>query len=225
MVPEDKLYKGEDGAALRFYWDTDRNNFLSEKLGKPTYDNVLYLEIITPGSRESIPVYEIIRRYADGSEVAETRNVSVAERFKSQLEAFLNDDAGDKDVTGTALTAAPFLDKATIASLYEGKVFTLEALAALPDEKLRVLGMGGRTTRDQARAFLEAAKGGEATAALVQDLANLKEQLEQTNARAAAAEARVKELEEKTGIEAPTATPITVPVEPAPVAEPGAELI
>lgn len=225
MVPEDKLYKAEDGAALRFYWGTDRNNFLSEEKGTPVFDNVLYLEIITPGSRESSPVYEVIRRYAEGSAVSETKNISVFQRYERQINAFLTDDTTDKDIVGTALTAAPFLDKAMIATLYEGRIYTIEGLAELSDEKLRVLGMGGRTIRDQARAFVEAAASGGNTAQLAKELADLREEVQLLRNRAEIAETALATAN-RTAVGEQPPVQVQQPIPPQPVIEaPGGVVI
>lgn len=208
----DKLYKAEDGSALRFFWKTDRNNFQSEQHNRPVHDNVLYVEVYTPGSRESSPVHEVLRKFDKDTELPDVLNVAIHERYPAQIKAFLeNDDSAD--LTGTPLESVTFLEAGMIASLKESKIFTVEGLAALPDEKLRVLGLGGRTLRDQAKAFLETAKGGEGTAKLAAEVNDLKDQIAVLTKRATDAETRVAELEK----EKAAAPAVQTPPPPPPV--------
>lgn len=197
-MTDDRLYKAEDGSALRFWWGTEKNNFLSEQENRPVHDEALYLEIFSPGSRESSPVHTVIKRYNEAANQSQYENPEMFERYGAQIKAFLsNDDSAAQ--TGTPLDEASFLDRAMVASLKESKVFTIEGLAALPDEKLRILGLGGRTLVDKAKAYLEAAQGGEAVARLTTEIADLRNTVDVATKRAEAAEARIAELEKEKG--------------------------
>lgn len=178
---QDRLYKTEDNAALRFFWGTERNNYRSETEGQPVYDEVLYVEIFTPGSSQSSPVHWIIRKSkTDSTDVegaaqfTETKNDEMYARYRTQIKAFIENDESAA-LFGTPLNTVTFLDRAQVASLNEGKIFTVEALADLPDEKLRLLGLGGRTLRDQAKAYIAQAQGQAPLAAITQRVADLEE--------------------------------------------------
>lgn len=194
----DRLLKAEDGSALRFFWGTEKNNFQSEAQDRPVYDNVLYLEIYAPGSSQSSPVHTVLRKFDKAAKLDDQKNPEMYDRYGPQIKAFLENEESN-EFGGTPLEQATFLDKAMVSTLREGRIFTVEGLAALPDEKLRVLGLGGRTLRDRAKAFIEQANGGEAVAHLTQEVAGLKEQLTNLKNRAETAEAKVTELEKEKG--------------------------
>ena len=89
------------------------------------------------------------------------------------------------------------LDVAMIASLRASGIFSIEALADVPDSSLTVLGMDGRRLREQAKAYIEQAKD----SATAQKYAVENDALKQ---RLAALEAQFEELskdlpEEKRG--------------------------
>jgi hypothetical protein len=80
---------------------------------------------------------------------------------------------------------------AQVAALRDSKIFSVEMLADLPDNRLDAIGMGGRTLRDQAKAYLEETKGNSQTNALIAENNDLKERmarLETTLAEIKAAE-------------------------------------
>ena len=205
-IAQDKLYKISDGGAIRFWWDTQRNNFQSERLNRPVYDEVLLMEIYTPGSRESSPVYEVKRRFDKETELGEVTNQAVYEKYKQQVDAFVNNEES-ADLAGTPLDQWTALDRNMVASLREQRIFTVEGLANLPDEKLRVLGLEGRSLRERAQAYLSEAAGGQVAAELVTKVAGLEEQLKVLTERAEAAEAEVAALKAGSGAGDPPPPP------------------
>lgn len=181
----DGLFKTDDGAALRFYYDTAKNNAKSEKSGRAVYDKVLLVEVITPGSKESCPVFTLERYTGEGEEalVPIFKDVERCERYGRQMAAFKS-QSEDADMIGTPIDKWPSIDIHISAALKEARVFTVEALASLPDSRLGALGQGSGSLRARAKAFLEAAKGNapaEALAArnvvLEGEIASLNEQL------------------------------------------------
>lgn len=201
-MTEGRMLKGDDGEALHLYWGTDRNNFQSEAQGKPVYDEVLFLEIFTPGQANSTPTYQVIRRYKEDGEPKEIRDPNSFHRYGKFIEAYISNDIS-ADMAGTPLDVLPFMERTQIATLREAKIFTAEGLAAISDEKLRVLGMEGRTLRSKAQAFLDAASGGAAVAKLTQEIADLTEQVGLLKDRAELAETQLAAVAEKKPEEAP----------------------
>lgn len=174
----DGLFQSEDGAALRFFVAPDKNNFQTEKQARPIYDEVLYVEVITPGSRESAPVFELERKHDKATGIEEPTRTPHFAKYVKQIEAFRSGGPG-ADMRGTPLSGWPALDVSLIATLNEGRIYTVEALANISDEKLRVIGPGGSTLRERAKAFLDAAAGNAPSEALAAENAALREQIAQ----------------------------------------------
>lgn len=201
----EKLYKTDDGSALRFFYSTAVNNGASERCARPIHDRTLMVEVLAPGSKDSIPHFELKRWINSGeSEEDGTTKVSkvkenavLLERWRRQIDAFLA-DRDDPDMIGTPLEAWPSIDTEQVAALKDARIYTVEALAALPDSRFDRVGPGARTLVARAKAFLDAAKGNapiEALAARVKDLEEENARLQNLGNDDALA-ARVAELEE-----------------------------
>lgn len=158
MELEDPQFKTADGSALRMYRDTARNYFLTEQEGRPIYDDVIYCEVISPGSRDSTPVFEMIRYPNDLAKDHEPLYGSKYPELKSYVDTFIKDDEIDASMAGTPLKAWPEIPRSLIATLRSQSVFTVDALAALPDTKLNIVGPDGRTWRAKAEAYIQSAK-------------------------------------------------------------------
>lgn len=155
------LYKTESNTVLRFYEDAVKNNFLSEKEGKPVYDTVLMAEVITPGQAASTLTVEVERTLNAAAGVDENGNRKVKRtghypRYQKQIEAFKgNDEHGVVD-DGTPIGTWAMIDKGTAETLRAANIFTVEALASVADSALMNLGTGARTLRDQAKSWMTA---------------------------------------------------------------------
>jgi len=178
MDGADQLYSGPDGTALRFYYKPSKNNFHSEKLGRPIFDNSLMVEVMVPGSRESTPEFEVERTYcpevgldAEGNRMVERS--PKYEQYRAQVEAFKAQD-GQQLVGGTPISQWPQVDAGTVATLKAAGVFSVEALASVTDANLQHLGMGGRVLREQAQQFLSSREFGLPSAQLSAEVANLR---------------------------------------------------
>lgn len=215
------LFRGDDGTALRFFSKPIKNNFLSEKAGRPVFDTGIYVEIITPGSTESVPEMLIQRTFAaeagtgpDGERKVERTNY--AKRFEKQFEAYMK-NTGEHAVDGTPITAWPLIDAGTAATLKAQGVFTVEGLADVSDANLQNLGVGGRHLRDKAKAFLTARQFSIPVAQQAAETAELRDKLtdmtlERDSLRSALADANA-ELERLRG--AAVVQPAPAPEEPA----------
>ena len=187
MNGSDQLFTAGDGTALRFFYEPVKNNFQSEKAGRAVFDTSLFVEVITPGSTESIPRFEVERVYceeagkdAQGNRLVE-RSAKYAQ-YQPQVEAFKS-QSGEHLNEGTPLTQWPNIDVGTAATLRATGIQTVEQLAAVNDGHLANLGTGGRVLREQARAFLNARQFGIPTAQMGAEVANLRGTNEQLTAQ------------------------------------------
>ena len=167
-----------------FYWAPRRNEIASQKQGAPVYDRVLMAEIRSPGFKTQIHTPEIEIHFADGTvrqrlsgyrEDGSGRDLTWREVLKTYLDAWEKEQETPDD--GTPLETWPRLDVAMIAALREAGVYSVEMLAGVPDNQLGRIGMGGRTLRDQAIAYLEEVKGNAQNNKLIAENAELRERM------------------------------------------------
>lgn len=224
MADFDGLYKTGDGAALRFYEEPKQNNFASERCGRPIYDSCLMVEVITPGSRESAPVFELERVFAEEVGIPEPRRSAKFQEYKPQIDAYRSGN-DSKDMRGTPLEAWPAINVHQAAACKHAGIFTVEALSLLPDSRYSALGPGALSLVNRAKAFLDAASGnaaGEALAAanavLEADKKRLETDVTGLNTQLTEALARIAQLEAGGG----GSPPSTVLPPPEPLVEPPA---
>jgi hypothetical protein len=210
MSDFDGLYKTQDGSALRFFEEPAQNNAASERHGRPIFDQCLMVEVITPGSRESAPVFELERTFAAEVGIDTPRRGIKYREYAVQIEAYR---AGNNstDMRGTPLAAWPAISTAIAATLKHAGVYTVDALAALPDSRLSVLGPGGLALRARAIAFIAAASGNAGNEAMAAELATLKTDNERLTGEVADLSARLT-----AALQAAPA-PAPVPTQPDPL--------
>jgi hypothetical protein len=196
MLP-DPQYKTADGAALRIWRDTAQNRFLSEKLGRPIFDEVIFVEVIAPGSGNSTPVFELERTFDENMGHPDPLRGAKYEELKQFVEDFKKAETGGGDgaLSGTPLEQWPEMNRSLVATLKAQGVYTVDALASLPDGKLTIVGPDGRTWREKAKAYLENAKDGAYATELAAKLENLMTELSAGQEREKAMAARIQELE------------------------------
>lgn len=162
--------KAPEGNYVTFAWDTEKNEEASTKEGRPMFDKVLVMHIHSPGAPKSVPAH-IVERQKPGEE---SKPVEFHYRkYKAQIDAFKADATGG-DMTGTPLEELPFLDMSIRATMRAMGIHTAEALAELPENGIQNLGMGARTWKQQAQAFIEHAKGGAPMTRLIAENEDLK---------------------------------------------------
>lgn len=208
----DNLYKGDDNTALRFFYEPVRNNFQSEKIGRPMFDTVLYVEVLTPGNNTDIPRFEVERKYCEeaGGLVQTSPKF---EQYRSAVEAFKRQE-GDAAYGGTPISQWPQIDVGLAATLKAAGVFSVEGLAEVSDSALHNLGIGGRTLREQAKAFLTSRQFGLPSAAAAAELSNTKAELECTQAELAELRAAFNATQlqaAKSKVPEPSSVPATGP--------------
>jgi hypothetical protein len=192
---QDPQYKTEDGAALRIWRDSLQNNFLTEREGRPIFDEVILCEVIAPGSRDSTPVFEVERKYHELMGIADAAQGAKYAAFRQYIEDFKRGETTDASLAGTPLTQWPELNRSLVATLRAADVYTVEALANLPDTKLTIVGPDGRTWRAKAAAYITNAKNGAYATELAARVEALATQLADEQSRSAALASRVQELE------------------------------
>lgn len=180
MDGTDQLFQGPDGTALRFFERPTKNNFQSEKYGRPLFDTSLIVEVMVPGSRESTPEFEVERTYcaeagtdAEGNRLVERSPHYV--KYQQQIEAFKAQN-GSGLINGTPIAQWPQIDAGTVATLKAAGIYSVEMLAGVNDTHLSNLGIGGRVLRDQAQAFLNSRQFGVPTAQLSAEATALREE-------------------------------------------------
>lgn len=181
----DPQFRTPEGCAIRIWTDPVKNPFASEKLGRPIFDEAIYVEVIAPGSKGSTPVFEVERTYHESVGLPPARSPQY-ETYAAQIKAY-KDNETVSGITGTPLAEWPEVSRSMAASLRASEIYTVEALAALADTHLNVVGPDGRTWRTKAQAWLDSTKdAGHATA--------LAAALELANDRNARMEAQIAEL-------------------------------
>lgn len=182
MDGTDQIYAGPDGTALRFFERPTKNNFQSEKNGRPIFDTSLLVEVMVPGSRESTPEFEIERTYCEEAGMDPRTGGRLVERsshyarYASQVDAYKAQN-GVGLVDGTPISQWPNVDAGTAATLKAAGISTVEMLANVQDVHLPNLGIGGRVLRDQAAAFLQTRQFGVPSAQMAADSANLRDEV------------------------------------------------
>ena len=162
------------GIFPRFYTKAVENKGRSEEEGRPVFIEREWVEIRIAGDRGTV----IDKKVTD-----EER-----ERWPDIYQAFKRKQ--DQPIEGFPIEQWPVLSVARVAELKAMSILTVEALADLPDGRLKVLGMEGRELQNKAKAFLAAAKD----SALEQKQAALIARLE---AKVELLEGQIKELGEK----------------------------
>lgn len=206
---QEPQYKDSDGSAIRVFVDTAPNAYLTEREGRPIFDEVIYVEVISPGSRGSQPVFEAERVFSE--EMGRPpRKTPHYEKYKKFVEDF---KAGTEnaDLTGTPLSEWPEISVSLAASLRAQSIYTVEALAALPDNRLTVVGPDGRTWRTKALTYIENAKDSGYATRLAADIENLRADIQQRDETISQMQARIQELENEGPEMPPVEASMTLP--------------
>jgi hypothetical protein len=139
---------------IKVFWGSMHNGAASDKAGSPVYDKVLQVRHIYIGSNDYLDV--AVKRWpADGGEPV-IIDPDRYNRYREVLEKY--EAKAAQKAQGTPLGVLN-LDPHEIDTLKGRQIETVEQLSDVPDNYLGNLGMGGRTVRDRARAFIESAAG------------------------------------------------------------------
>lgn len=194
----DPQFKTADGCALRIWRDTAKNNFLSERMGRPVFDDVILCEVISPGSRDSTPVFEVVRDYHPDHNSPRAFGLKYAE-LRQYIDEFEKNEDIDSSLAGTPLKEWAEMPRTLAATLRAANVYTVDALSSLPDTKLSIVGPDGRTWRTKALAYIENAKNGAFATQLAADLDRMREDIASKDDTIAAMAAQIAELQRASG--------------------------
>jgi|SRR5579859_226003 len=134
--------------AVRFFKEALQNNFLSEKEGRPIFQDVDMVQIMVPGDATSIVVTPVREDHK--------------QRFPLQWAHYVNTHGSDTREVGTPLSQWPRLSQSQVEELRALKIYTVENVAGMTDANLQrigmIAGMGPHALRDHAIRFLALAK-------------------------------------------------------------------
>jgi hypothetical protein len=147
---------GDETVVPLFRAMSRENKALSDKEGRPIFEDVEVVDIRFAGSRNygTYPVNQL-SHWMNDPYTGEQRPITYAERFRRQYAQFLEHKQQTK--SGTPLEFAGFLTEARRSELKAQNVYTIETLAAIEGAELKNLGPGGRDMKNQAVDFI--AKG------------------------------------------------------------------
>lgn len=156
--------KQRDTARPRFYNDAIQNMEMSEKEGRPIYQDVEMVEVRIPGDQQMTWVGKVEEKHKH--------------RWPEQYAAFKRGE--ERAASGTPLEhwPNPTMTKSRVAEIKAHNILSVEELAGIPDSSLQKLGMGARELREQARYYISNANDGAANAAMSAEIARLKEMVE-----------------------------------------------
>lgn len=146
----------------KFFTRAIQDHAATAARGRYVARDVEMVRIIIPGDKHTIAE----RRVKPSDKI----------RFQKQYEAFRKQEEFVPD--GTPLETWPLLSRAQVEDLKSMNVFSVENLAELSDEQLSNVGIGARTLRKHAQAFLETAKAGVLPARMVEENERLTRQVE-----------------------------------------------
>lgn len=169
MIPQGE----ERRLVVRFYHEPVKNNTKSATEGRPIFDELLFIEILAPGDRNT----RVNRKVRDEDKA----------RFPAAWARF---ERGQTTAShGTPIEQWPALGVRDVAEMKAMNIFTVEQIADLPDSFASKY-VGLATYRNQAKAYIAAA----ADSALAQKQAL---EIEERNARISDLEGQVKDLATK----------------------------
>lgn len=178
---------GDDKSLFaEFYMHAEYQKADSEKENRPIYKDKPYLKIIFPGDKTKIQDRPV-RMESNGAQPADP------DRFPRQWSQFQNEQAQIPD--GTRLEEWGPCTRSDALNLKHFGVHTVELLAELSDSQVQGLPIGTDGLRVKAKAFLEQAKDGAASARFAKENAELKSDLTMKDKQIQDLAARLEALE------------------------------
>ncbi len=131
------------GVVPEFFMESVHNPDRSAKEGRAVFDDVEHVRVTILGDRNS-----------SGASFVVTDKYR--KRWPDHYAAFQRGEVLAK--SGTPLEQWPMMTKSRVLELKAVDIDNVEALAAVTDTNLGIIGLGGRELREQAKAFLDAAR-------------------------------------------------------------------
>lgn len=152
----------------------DRNVLIDE--GHYGFKDVIFVRVMQPGGKE---VFEDVAESWIEKQFAKVRNkqmpMELASKYKSMFEDYKKGE--ETPLEGTPIRGWPVLTPAQGKTIISAGIRTVEDLAAASEEALMNIGMGARSFKHKAEAWLKSSEQGKSTQRLV-DLELKFEQLE-----------------------------------------------
>lgn len=145
----------------RFFIKAWKNQFKSDQEGRDIYEDREYVEVLTLGDKNCIPVFQVTEKHKA--------------RWPKQYAAFKNGQVFSPE--GTPLEKWTLVGPAEVEHLKHFNIRTVEQLAALGDNVLSNLGMGSRALREKAIVWLAQARDNSGVSRVVQENEALKAQM------------------------------------------------
>ena len=158
---EGRQYEGDNRLAVIFYKRAIKNESKTIEQGRPIFDEIDYIKILTPGSRDTFE-----------SEANETYQ----RRFAAQWAKYKANQT--QEVSGTPLDQVPWLTLGQVAELHAVNVRSVEALVGMPDNLAQKF-MGAHELKRRAQAFLDTAAGNAPAERLNAELAKRDAEIEE----------------------------------------------
>lgn len=153
------------------------NEPASRKQGRPIYDDQEVVEIRFSGNKQTVgvfPAHEMCE-WGDDPVTGDRARITYAQKYNEQYKKF---KAGEAQAAhGTPLEELTFLTQGKRLELKALNIYTVESLAALDGNNLRMLGMGGRELKTQAQFYLDSAARNHDAGSLAAEVASLRKQL------------------------------------------------
>lgn len=131
-----------DPTIPRFFSDEVKDEDASAKAGRAIYRSIERVELTVPGNTLNKPVMNVTDE--------------LRERFRPHYDRWRQGQEMAAD--GTPLEMWPILTPAQVRELKALSIFTIEHCAALNDQAIQRIGMGGRALKERARAYLDDAE-------------------------------------------------------------------
>lgn len=189
-MTEPQFYRTDCGNAVRFEWTAAENAAASKRAGRPIHDKVLRAVLTAPGLSKSENAYELERWQGD---VLIRSDKTALSRFGKQIDAWKAGQTSP-DLSGTPIAEWSALDAAQIANLRAMNIHTVEAVAEMTDQAIASVGMGARSLRERAGAFLGRAKDSALAERLAAEKAEQAEQIADLRAQVAAMSRAIEDM-------------------------------
>jgi len=166
-----------------FYRDIQKNEIKSTEQGRPIFDEIDVVKIISPGQRDSF--------VGDATPDYQQRFPGQWARYKAGQDQSSN--------TGTPLNMLPWMSISAVAEFKAMNCHTVEQLVGMPDSVSQRF-MGHHQIKQRAQAYLDAAKDAAPILRLNAEIEKRDDQLKQQTELMNAMKARLDQLETKTGL-------------------------
>jgi hypothetical protein len=178
-----------------FYQDVIKNEPKSAEAGRPIFDTIDLIKIMTPGSRDTV--------VSDATEQYQSRFPQQWARYKAGKE---------QNTSGTPLNQLSWLSIAQIAEYNAVGCHTIEQLAGMADAMAQRF-MGHHAIKLRAQQYLDAASGSAPILLLQDELRKRDEQLAELRSTVEALQAAEAQRKAEKAAQVPqqTATPTLIP--------------